>query len=98
MAKYLISLDADETILRTVISDNKVTQMKADVVLSEENMAVYFRPYLLEFLFAFVNDDPTKGPVLSHFELGLFTKGTQAYADPIIDQMLERLKLQYRLS
>jgi hypothetical protein len=66
--------------------------MNADLVLKEENMAVYFRPYLLEFLFAFLNDDPAKGPVLSHFELGLFTKGTKAYADPIIKAILDRLK------
>ena len=66
--------------------------MNADVVLKEENMAVYFRPHLLEFMFAFLNDDPKKGHVLSHFELGLFTKGTQAYAEPIIKAMLDRLK------
>ncbi len=43
-------------------------------------MAVYFRPYLMEFIRAFILRD-------INMELGLFTKGTKYYANDIIKKI-----------
>ncbi len=41
-------------------------------------MAIYYRPFLFEYLKAFIDGTLT-------MEIGLFTKGTQDYADSIIN-------------
>lgn len=63
-------------------------------------MAVYYRPYLFEFLYLFVSGEkrPDSGPDLSKLELALFTKGTKDYAEPIIKDILTKFKAKYQLS
>ena len=48
-----------------------------------EGMAIYFRPYLNEFLKAFLDQD-------IQMDLGLFTRGTKEYADDILDAMTKK--------
>ena len=53
-----------------------------------KDMAVYFRPYLMEFLRAFIVKD-------INMELGLFTKGTKDYANEILKKIKADFCLKY---
>ncbi len=48
--------------------------------MDNSQIAVYFRPYLMEFIHAFVTKEVK-------MELGIFTKGTKDYADDILKQI-----------
>ena len=62
--------------------------MKANINFKTDSMAIYYRPYLFEFLMMFVNGD-------IKMELAVFTKGTRDYAKPIIDDILKKLQTEY---
>ena len=62
-------MDLDETMIHTVMTENAATQQNSDIVMKNDNMAIYYRPFLFEYLKAF-----TDGTL--NMEIGLFTKGT----------------------
>jgi len=57
MSKQVIIADLDETLIRTVFTDNEITQQKSDILLRTDNMAIYYRPYLFDFLIKFVTGE-----------------------------------------
>ena len=57
MSKQVIIADLDETLIRTVFTENEITQQKSDILLKTDKMAIYYRPYLFDFLIKFVTGE-----------------------------------------
>ena len=60
-------MDLDETLLHTIERSSNKTQNTADITYGD--MSVYFRPYLMELLYAFATKQ-------INMEIALCTKGT----------------------